>query len=94
MRQTLGQLLRRATVGALALTALWAPCGSTAVAATAAPFAPAPEAEALPFGERYRALQHGNIVRAGRTVGRMPTAEATASPARAARVTSRIRTAS
>ncbi|MGW7627571.1 DUF3344 domain-containing protein [Streptomyces griseoincarnatus] len=64
MRQTLGQLLRRATVGVLALTALWAPCGPTAVAATAAPSAPAPEAEALPFGERYRALQHGGIVRA------------------------------
>ncbi|MEQ8143769.1 DUF3344 domain-containing protein [Streptomyces sp. OP7] len=60
MRQTLGQLLRHATVGVLALAALWAPCGSTA----AAPAAPAPEAEGLPFGERYRALQHGNIVRA------------------------------
>ncbi|PNV34536.1 DUF3344 domain-containing protein [Streptomyces sp. DH-12] len=61
MRQTLGQLLRHATVGVLALAALWAPCGSTAVAA---PAAPTPEAEALPFGERYRALQHGDIVRA------------------------------
>ncbi|MEU6334103.1 DUF3344 domain-containing protein [Streptomyces cellulosae] len=61
MRQTLGQLLRRATVGVLALTAFWAPCGPTAVAA---PAAPAPEAEVLPFGERYRALQRGNIVRA------------------------------
>lgn len=60
MRQTLGQLLRRTTVGALALAALWAPCGPAA----AAPAAPAPEAEGLAFGERYRALQHGNIVRA------------------------------
>ncbi|MGA5286516.1 DUF3344 domain-containing protein [Streptomyces pseudogriseolus] len=64
MRQTLGQLLRHATVGVLALAALWAPCGSTAVAAPAAPAAPAPEAEGLPFGERYRVLQRGNIVRA------------------------------
>ncbi|CAM5536368.1 hypothetical protein GCM10010261_02690 [Streptomyces pilosus] len=60
MRQTLGQLLRHATVGVLACAALWAPCGSV----SAAPAAPAPEAEGLTFGERYRALQHGNIVRA------------------------------
>ncbi len=60
MRQTLGQLLRRTTVGVLALAAMWAPCG----AAAAAPAAPAPEAESLAFGERYRAVQHGNIVRA------------------------------
>lgn len=60
MRPTLGQLLRRTTVGALALCALWAPCGPAA----AAPAAPAPEAEGLAFGERYRALQHGGIVRA------------------------------
>ncbi len=60
MRQSLGQLLRRTTVGALALAALWVPCGPAA----AAPSAPAPEAEGLAFGERYRALQHGNIVRA------------------------------
>lgn len=60
MRHSLGQLLRRATVGALALAALWAPCGPS----SAAPAAPAPEADSLAFGQRYRALQHGNIVRA------------------------------
>ncbi len=60
MRQTLGQLLRHATVGVLACAALWAPCGP----AVSAPLAPAPEAEGVAFGERYRALQHGNIVRA------------------------------
>ncbi|MFI8090364.1 DUF3344 domain-containing protein [Streptomyces sp. NPDC086080] len=60
MRQTLGQLLRHATAGVLTLAALCAPCGPAA----AAPVAPAPEAEHLAFGERYRVLQHGNIVRA------------------------------
>jgi len=59
MRQTLGQLLRRATVGVLTL-AMWAPCGS----AVAAPLAPSPEADSLAFAQRYRAVQHGGIVRA------------------------------
>ncbi|MFD5658521.1 DUF3344 domain-containing protein [Streptomyces hirsutus] len=61
MRQSLGQLLRPAAVGVLALVAMWAPCGSPA-AAPAAP--PAPEASSLAFGQRYYALQHGGIVRA------------------------------
>jgi hypothetical protein len=58
MRQSLRPLLCRATVGALVLTSVWAPAGARA----AAP--PAPEAERLPLTERYRALQHGGIVRA------------------------------
>ncbi|WP_406727490.1 DUF3344 domain-containing protein [Streptomyces sp. GD-15H] len=61
MRHSLGQLLRHATVGVLTLITTWAPCGSSA-AAPAAP--PAPEASSLAFQERYRALQHGGIVRA------------------------------
>ncbi|MFF8099121.1 DUF3344 domain-containing protein [Streptomyces sp. NPDC016640] len=60
MRQSLGLLLRHATVGVLALAATWMPSGSAA----AAPFAPAPEAEGIPFAQRYRAVQHGGIVRA------------------------------
>lgn len=58
MRQSLRPLLRRATVGALVLVSVWAPGGALA----AAP--PSPEAARLPFTERYRALQHGGIVRA------------------------------
>ncbi|NEA44824.1 DUF3344 domain-containing protein [Streptomyces sp. SID10815] len=61
MPHSLGPLLRRATVGVLALTALWLPCGSPA-ASSAAP--PAPEAGGIAFAERYHALQHGGIVRA------------------------------
>ncbi|PWI18316.1 DUF3344 domain-containing protein [Streptomyces sp. Act143] len=61
MRQSPRPLLRRATVGVLALAAAWAPVGALA----AAP--PSPEAERLPFTERYRALQHGGIVRAANT---------------------------
>ena len=57
MRHSLGPLLRRATVGVLALAAMWAAGGSSAAA-------PAPEAESLTFAERYRTLQHGGIVRA------------------------------
>ncbi|GAA3161335.1 MULTISPECIES: DUF3344 domain-containing protein [Streptomyces] len=60
MRHSLGQLLRRATVGALTLAATCVPCGP----AVAAPLAPAPEAEGLAFTQRYRAVQHGGIVRA------------------------------
>ncbi|CAM5451296.1 DUF3344 domain-containing protein [Streptomyces griseomycini] len=66
MRQSLGQLLRHATVGVLTLAAVWAPCGSPA-AAPAASAAPAPEATDLAFDQRYRALQHGGIVRAANT---------------------------
>jgi hypothetical protein len=61
MRHSLGPLFRRATVGALALAAVWAAGGSPSAAPAAAP---APEAERLSFTERYRALQHGGIVRA------------------------------
>ncbi|MFE1506774.1 DUF3344 domain-containing protein [Streptomyces sp. NPDC058726] len=70
MRQTLGQLLRHATVGVLSLAALCVPCGPAA----AAPVAPAPEADSLAFGERYRALQHGNIVRAANSSATCRTA--------------------
>ncbi|MET7296708.1 DUF3344 domain-containing protein [Streptomyces griseoloalbus] len=63
MRQSLGQLLRHATVGVLTLAAVCAPCGSAA-AAPVAPAAPAPEADGLAFAQRYRAVQHGGIVRA------------------------------
>ncbi|MFF8590614.1 DUF3344 domain-containing protein [Streptomyces sp. NPDC015220] len=61
MRHSLGPLLRRATVGVLALGALWVPGGSPAAAPVASA---APEAGRLAFDERYRALQHGGIVRA------------------------------
>ncbi|MFB7930876.1 DUF3344 domain-containing protein [Streptomyces sp. NPDC056039] len=61
MRHSLGPLFRRATVGVLALAAMWAASSSPAAAPAAAP---SPEAESLAFAERYRALQHGGIVRA------------------------------
>ncbi|MFD3501953.1 DUF3344 domain-containing protein [Streptomyces sp. NPDC058676] len=61
MRHSLGPLLRRATVGGLALAVLCAPSGFPA-AASAAP--PAPEASSLAFAQRYRAHVHGGIVRA------------------------------
>ncbi|MER6159156.1 DUF3344 domain-containing protein [Streptomyces sp. NPDC001868] len=83
MRIHPGPLLRRAMVGCCALAALWGP----GAPATAAPPAPSPEAERLAFGERYRALRHGGIVRAAnssitcRTT--VPVARATA-PGRAA----------
>ncbi|CAM5339909.1 hypothetical protein SHIRM173S_12072 [Streptomyces hirsutus] len=73
MRQSLGQLLRPATVGVLALVAMWAPCGSPA-AAPAAP--PAPEASSLAFDQRYHALQHGGIVRAANSSATCRTAQA------------------
>ncbi|MHA5048715.1 DUF3344 domain-containing protein [Streptomyces sp. SD15] len=59
MRHSLGPLVRCKTVGvlALALAAMWAPGGSPAAA-------PAPEADSLTFAQRYRAHQHGGIVRA------------------------------
>ncbi|GGW33573.1 DUF3344 domain-containing protein [Streptomyces galilaeus] len=59
MRHSLGPLLRRATVGVLALTSLRATGG-----ALAAPAPPVAEAERLAFAQRYRATQHGGIVRA------------------------------
>ncbi|MER7969936.1 DUF3344 domain-containing protein [Streptomyces sp. NPDC096080] len=58
MRTTPGPLLRRALAGVLVLTAL----STAASAAASAP--PVGEAPRLPFAERYRALQHGGIVRA------------------------------
>ncbi|GGU06293.1 DUF3344 domain-containing protein [Streptomyces coeruleorubidus] len=61
MRHPLGPVFRRATVGVLALAAMWATTSSPAAAPSAAP---APEAESLGFAERYRTLQHGGIVRA------------------------------
>ncbi|WP_037678607.1 hypothetical protein [Streptomyces griseus] len=64
MRHSLGPRLRRATVGVLASTAMWAP-GCFPAAASAAP--PSPEAGSLAFAQRYRAHQHGGIVRAANT---------------------------
>ncbi|MEV0484640.1 DUF3344 domain-containing protein [Streptomyces sp. NPDC050508] len=61
MRNSLGPLLRRASVGILALATIWAPAASGASAA------PTPEAQRVPFAQRYHALQHGGIVRAANT---------------------------
>ncbi|MFD0315095.1 DUF3344 domain-containing protein [Streptomyces flavalbus] len=58
MRNSPGPLLRRATVGVLALATFWTSATGPASAA---------EAERLPFTERYRATQHGGIVRAANT---------------------------
>ncbi|MFE2281449.1 DUF3344 domain-containing protein [Streptomyces sp. NPDC059454] len=57
MRQSPGQMLRHAAVGVFSLAVMWAPCGSAAAA-------PSPEADGLAFSQRYRAVQHGGIVRA------------------------------
>ncbi len=62
MRISPGLLLRRAMVGVFALAVIWTPGGT----ATAAPPADK-EAERLAFAQRYRALQHGGIVRAANT---------------------------
>ncbi|MFD9462987.1 DUF3344 domain-containing protein [Streptomyces sp. NPDC060027] len=68
MRISPGLLLRRAIVGCSALAIFWAPGGpaTAAAPATAPPATKAPAAEAakLAFTRRYRALQHGGIVRA------------------------------
>ncbi|MER5832435.1 DUF3344 domain-containing protein [Streptomyces sp. NPDC002130] len=77
MRHSLGPLFRRATVGVLALAAVWA-AGSSPSAAPAA--APAPEAERLSFTERYRALQHGGIVRAANASITCRTAQSSSCP--------------
>lgn len=61
MRNSLAPLVRRATVGVLALAGIWAPAGALAVAPSAPP---SPEAARLAFAQRYHALQHGGIVRA------------------------------
>ncbi|WP_215455544.1 DUF3344 domain-containing protein [Streptomyces sp. ATCC 21386] len=60
MRIHPGPSLRRAWVGCCALMVLLGP----GAPATAAPTAPSPEAERLAFVQRYRASQHGGIVRA------------------------------
>ncbi|MFF1543995.1 DUF3344 domain-containing protein [Streptomyces sp. NPDC058291] len=59
MRNSLGPLLHRATVGVLTLAALWAPGGARAAGPP-----PAAEAERLAFTQRYHSTQHGGIVRA------------------------------
>ncbi|MFC8512487.1 DUF3344 domain-containing protein [Streptomyces sp. NPDC057257] len=75
MRISLGPLLRGATAGVLALGVLCAPV------CAAAPAAPSPEAERLPFAERYHALQHGGIVRAANSaISCRTTATRTAAP--------------
>ena len=51
--------MRRATVGVLALAALWAPGGALRPARR-----PPRRPKRLAFAERYRATQHGGIVRA------------------------------
>ncbi|MFE6283379.1 DUF3344 domain-containing protein [Streptomyces sp. NPDC057877] len=58
MRHSPGPMLRRATVGMLALATFWTSATAPAGAA---------DAERLPFAERYRATQHGGIVRAANT---------------------------
>ncbi|MFD5267514.1 DUF3344 domain-containing protein [Streptomyces sp. NPDC058335] len=73
MRNSLGPLLRRATVGVLALAALWAPGG-----ALAAPAPPAAEAGRLAFTQRYGATQHGGLVRAANSAVSCRTAPAAA----------------
>lgn len=83
MRIHPGPLLRRAMVGCCALAALWGP----GAPATAAPPVPSPEADRLAFGERYRALQHGGIVRAANssiTCRTTVTAARATAPGRAA----------
>ncbi|WP_406105100.1 DUF3344 domain-containing protein [Streptomyces sp. NBC_01003] len=57
MRHHTGSFLRRTAVGVISLAAISATCG-----AAAAP--PAREAESIAFTQRYRALQHGGVVRA------------------------------
>lgn len=92
MRNSPGLLLRRAMVGCSALVTLWAPGGPATAAPPAPPAPPAPEAESLAFAQRYRALQHGGIVRAANASiscrEPLPTgarnATATAAPSRAA----------
>ncbi|GGZ73328.1 DUF3344 domain-containing protein [Streptomyces bluensis] len=78
MRHSLGPLLPRAAVGVLALTAMWAP-GSSAAAPTAPP---APESRSVPFTQRYRAVQHGGIVRAANSSVTCETAASSCGGAR------------
>ncbi|WP_055524102.1 hypothetical protein [Streptomyces graminilatus] len=64
MSDSPGLPLRRALVGAFALAAIWTP-GGTATAEP--PPAKDTESQRLAFAQRYRALQHGGIVRAANT---------------------------
>ncbi|MGW6157009.1 hypothetical protein ACWFRM_28325 [Streptomyces sp. NPDC055144] len=57
MRHHRGSLLRRTAVGVFSLAAHSATCGAAAAA-------PAREAESIDSTQRYRALQHGGVVRA------------------------------
>lgn len=82
MRHSLGPLLPRAAVGVLALAAMWAP-GNSPAAAPAAP--PAPEAHSLSFAQRYRAVQHGGIVRAANSSVTCETAAPSCTGAREGR---------
>ncbi|MER7836509.1 DUF3344 domain-containing protein [Streptomyces sp. NPDC096040] len=61
MRNPLGPPLRRASVSALTLAAIWAP-GTARAAAPTAP--PSPEAPRIPFAERYHVVQRGGFARA------------------------------
>ncbi|MFJ6387419.1 DUF3344 domain-containing protein [Streptomyces sp. NPDC091972] len=63
MRNTPGPLPRRAVAGVLLLAALCTPLRAEATV----PGPSAAEARRLPFDERYRATQHGGIVRAANT---------------------------
>ncbi|MFF9769927.1 DUF3344 domain-containing protein [Streptomyces sp. NPDC014636] len=58
MRHSLGPLLRSATVGVLSVAVFWAPDRSTAAAPAA------PQGGSLAFTQRYRAHQHGGVIRA------------------------------
>ncbi|MFE4970076.1 DUF3344 domain-containing protein [Streptomyces sp. NPDC056660] len=62
MRNPLGPPLRRVSVSALALAAIWAP--GTAARATAPAAPPSPEAPRIPFAERYHVVQRGGFARA------------------------------
>ncbi|MFJ9115543.1 DUF3344 domain-containing protein [Streptomyces sp. NPDC102394] len=70
-------LLRRATAGVAAVAALCGPAHAEA----AAPGPPAAQVQRLPFTERYRALQHGGIVRAANTSVSCRTTGTAAAPA-------------
>ncbi|MEH0578656.1 DUF3344 domain-containing protein [Streptomyces sp. B21-108] len=59
MRISLGPLLRGTTAGVLALASVWALGSARAIGAP-----PITEAESIHFAQRYRATQHGGIVRA------------------------------
>ncbi|MEU9336750.1 DUF3344 domain-containing protein [Streptomyces sp. NPDC048290] len=62
-----GSLLRRATVGALALAGLVCAVGPAAPGDAPALAPPAADSERIAFAERHRAVQHGGFVRAANT---------------------------